>query len=942
MAYGNKADTARNAPVEINEAPQTAWKKVTSGMGKTFAGALGLINTVPTIFGGRMETTVEAIKNVEGETVKDRFIDIIRNQIEIEKKDPFKIAKKWGRTIKGDLSEIGTEKGVKDFSQTFLTKGDKLTTKQNVGATAASIALDILLDPLTYMTLGGSSALKIGGSGLTKAGTKVYAKLIGKGVAKGLTREVAQEAAEKTMTKMLSRGGQASRLFSEGGIRFADWIPKVAGESIVPYKNISKFVEPIGKYTGLGKAYKGLKNWELTKAVKKAVSTTAGVPEDLFKFSKKAQNLREYENIKEVQQYIKPLQDLGSFTNKEAEEIFNAIRKPELYTKSADKIKGAADIISNRFTDIRTSLVNRGVDVGWLDDYVPQLYDDMYGKEFAENIKKFTTELPGKAKGETLTETVTKVIEKGGLKRGKEFFEHPRTLFKTVEEAEAAGHKINKNIFDLLNAYESGATRIHAFMDLVDKVKPTGINLAEIAKAGGQIPEGYVKGSGMLDNIALPKDVASYLGSFQKTFFNNAELKTFLKYYDSALRYWKTMATVVSPGFHFRNFFSNIFNSFLGGNKNPLNYLDTAKALKTGTNTIVTQGGEKVTGAWIIDEFSKRGLKGGWFSGELGKQSLKETLKPTSKKVLKGLNIMGTEGYLAKGGKKFGTDVEEFSRLTHFIDVFKKTGDLDLAAEETFKYLFDYGDLTPFWKNVVNKGFPFGTWLRKNTALQFEQIIKQPAKYGISIKAKKLLESFSEAPDETYLPEWLKKEMAMRTPFKDSQGNFIYMRLDLPYLGIGDVTDWRSILGGITPAAKVPAELGFGKELFTGKPIERYPGYTSSVPGYIGILPEAIKKRLGVVRAKNPKTGKIEERMSPYMAYILRQNPLMSKIGKLIPFPEQTEYQTTSRLSKLMSILGGIGITPYDVEYRKKVYEKEQKQLLNTYKKRLEEVKLWK
>jgi hypothetical protein len=278
------------------------------------------------------------------------------------------------------------------------------------------------------------------------------------------------------------------------------------------------------------------------------------------------------------------LKKLGKFNNFEAENIFNAIRKIDVYEQAPVKIKNAADIIAQRFTDIRKGLVERGIDIGYLDRYAPQLYADAFGAEFAENIKRFATEMPETAKG----------VVSGGLKRGKEFFEYPRLLFNTVEEAEAAGFKIKKNIFDLLGSYEAGANRIHAFMDIVEKIKPIGVNLtSEAGEAAKKIPAGFIKGSGMLENYAFPKDVANYMGSFQKTFLNNAELKTFLKYYDNAMRWWKTMATVVSPGFHVRNFLSNIFNSWLGGNKNPLNYIDAAKVFK-GTGIVTTQAGEMV------------------------------------------------------------------------------------------------------------------------------------------------------------------------------------------------------------------------------------------------------------------------------------------------------------------------------------------------------------
>lgn len=922
---------------QIEEAPQSIWKKITTVGGKALLSALGVVNIPETVVGGGFEYGLN--KRPTKEEVE------LLKPTKFEYKFPYKfsgepakyVAKKAWKTLKGDLGEIGTEKAVKKVAEEL--KGGELTKGQSIAATAVSILIDIAVNPTTHLSFGTSSTLKVGAKGakavgLTKAGTKAYATLIKAGVAKGLAREAAVEAAKKAMAQMLKKGlPKTAGLFSKGGVRFANWIPKVGGQSIIPYEDVAKFIEPIAKYTGLGKVYKGLKGWEMTRAITKAVSPSAGVPEELYKFGRKAKALREYETLKATEKYIEPLKELGKFGKKEAEDIFNAIRKIDVYENAPVKIKKAADMIAERFSSIRKGLIDRGVDIGYLDRYAPQLYADSFAKEFAENIKKFATELPKGTKA-------VKKITVGAAKRGKEFFEYPRMLFKSVEEAEAAGFKVKKNIFELLSSYEAGASRINAFMDIVEKVKHIGV---DVTKA--KVPKGFIKGSGVLENYAFPKDIANYLGSFQKTFFNNAELKTFLKYYDKTLRWWKTMATTVTPGFHARNFMSNIYNSWIGGNKNPLNYLDAAKVFK-GTGAVTTQAGEKVTGSIVLEEAMKRGVLGrGWFgyAGELGAEKITGESQDLYKTVLKGLNIMSTEGYLAKAGRKFGVTVEDYSRLAHFIDAFKKTGDFDHAAVEAFKYLFDYSELTPFWRNVVNRGFPFGTWLRKNTALQFEQIVKQPAKYGLTVKVKKFVESFSEheKPDETYLPEWQKKEMAIRLPVKDREGNFIYARLDLPYLGISDVLDWRTLLGSVTPAVKIPAEMGFGKELFTGKNIERYPGYTAAVPGYIGILPDWIKKYLGVVRAKNPKTGRIEERMNPYASYLLRQNPLMSKIGKLIPYPEETQYQTVSRPYKGASILLGIGINPYDVGYRKKVYEKEQKELIDAYRKRLKEVKLW-
>jgi len=920
------------------EVPETKLQKFTHGAARTLGSILGAVSLPETVVGG----LIEFLTNPNSD------LDIVRQ--------------KALKTLKGDITEIGTQKGLTQAIENKV--GHPLSRGQHIATTLASIGLDMLVNPLSYLTFGSGTAIdipaKIGEEAaiagtkeaavtgakaaaevapktikayLTSAGKTAYASFIKAGVENGLTREAATEAAKETMGKLLQEG--VDRYFSKGGVRFAEWLPKVGGQSIISQESISKVVRPIAKVTGISKATEAIKNSDLVKAINRAINPMADVPEDLYKASRKAFAERSFETAKAAQEYQKSLLDLGRFNSKEAEQIFDAIRKPELYEAAPDKIKKAADIIAKRFSDLREGLVKRGVDIGYLENYVPYLYKDEFGKEFAENLKNISQKFE-KVAGE-------KTVNVGGLSRKKEFFEYPRTLFNTVEQAQQAGFKINKNIFDALDAYEAGASRIHAFMDLVDKVKNQAVDLT---KEGAKIPEGFVKGTGLLEKYALPKDTARYLGNFQKLFFDNAEMRTFLKYYDKALGWWKTMATVESPGFHIRNFLSNLFNSWLGGNQDIRNYFDAMKIIKNPTAEVVTNAGEKVTGERILEEAAKRNVLGkGWFgyAGELGTDRLAQRMMPTYKKVLQGVNPLSTQSYAAKFGRKFGASVEEYSRLAHFIDVFKKTGDFDKAAEETFKFLFDYSELTPFWKNVMNRVMPFGTWLRKNTALQFEQLLKQPAKYAVIPEFKKFAESFSEneKPDETYLPEYLKKEIAIRMPLKDENGNFYYARLDLPYLGISDITDWRTLFSSLSPAIRIPIELFAGKQIYTGKDIEKYPGYTAPVPGYIGILPSAIKKNIGVVRAKNPATGEYEQRMNPYIAYLLMQNPMAVKVGKLIPFPEETEYQKSSRPANIASILGGIGFTPYNQQYYKKVFEKEQQNLANAYNKRLKQIKKW-
>jgi len=99
----------------------------------------------------------------------------------------------------------------------------------------AGTALDIGLDPSTYLTLGTSVAPKIGGKTLSKAGTKTLKKGV---------KDVGRKQAEIDLAKVLATGGkQADKLVDKGGIKYM-------GKSIVP----GKYIKKAGEKTGLTKA----------------------------------------------------------------------------------------------------------------------------------------------------------------------------------------------------------------------------------------------------------------------------------------------------------------------------------------------------------------------------------------------------------------------------------------------------------------------------------------------------------------------------------------------------------------------------------------------------------------------------------------------------------------------------------------------------------------
>lgn len=103
------------------------------------------------------------------------------------------------------------------------------------------------------------------------------------------------------------------------------------------------------------------------------------------------------------------------------------------------------------------------------------------------------------------------------------------------------------------------------------------------------------------------------------------------------------------------------------------------------------------------------------------------------------------------------------------------------------------------------------SWVRKNIPLQIEQFIKQPGKY---VTVQKWLEALGEPTPREQIPEWLRETMSV--PLPGGQ----YMLPRLPYEDLARL-NVRDLLGGLTPFATAPFEIGMGRRLYTGVPIRQ-------------------------------------------------------------------------------------------------------------------------
>ena len=763
-------------------------------------------------------------------------------------------------------------------------------------------AADVLLDPTTYLTLGAG------------AGAKVSGKVAAKGLGKVIPKALGKEAVDR------------------GGLKFA-------GASLIPGSVIESGVEKIG----LNKAGSLLRDSKPVQVLGKALVPNfreAGTDKaawDAFVDTKKGyQNSLSYAQNKAVDDAISMAE---GFTPAERTAASHAVQHPSMYMGASDKVKKLADAASKSLDSSAAEEVGLGLLKTPRANYLPGIYPDKERKFLGGIINNPGIKASIGGHGKAKTYDTLAQAQNAGLK--------PETdIAKLVGSRQVVSARAVETQKFINETIEKHGTKINA--KNIDKIDPSmGVYLPKGSLAffpAGTVPNEVlqlVKGmskdemievpagvirSGMLVSkdvpvYALPKQIAGELNNF-KALQSDEGSKGILGAYDAALNLWKGYATAVNPGFHIRNAQSNVFQTALNSGKELLNPMNHVRALgvnatelpligKKVADKTIDVGGKKMTLAETKELMKKEGVIGsGWFGADIPgyiEKKLDAGIKGNLSPQL--LNPLSQNNALIKAGRTVGTGVENQARAFNFLSELKKTGNAKQAAKTVNKTLFDYGDVTPFEKNVLKRTVPFYTWLRKNVPLQTENLIRTPGKYAATQKALNGVGDLSEPVDEKNIPDYMDNPNWIKTPLEQG-GNPMYWNANLP---IGDLEKLnpaqigKTALSSLSPLLKAPLELGFNQNTFFGDKIEKYPGEMKKAPGYVPDLPDAVVKLLGAQYGVS-KEGVEELQVPADVRYMMSQVPFMENVSKSL------DLKGDKKFNQLLTFLMGAKITPYDAK----------------------------
>ena len=361
----------------------------------------------------------------------------------------------------------------------------------------------------------------------------------------------------------------------------------------------------------------------------------------------------------------------------------------------------------------------------------------------------------------------------------------------------------------------------------------------------------------------------------------------FGRYYQKALRIWKTSVTIYLPSHHIRNAIGDVNLMWLAGHNDPRAFIWSKRIMHSQRTKYkeATKAGDFATQAQLTDPSAAK-----WAATRGGDVIITERGVPVTadqlyvgahqRGLLKDANqiedIFGESriGIRPLGGhaNRVATTAAEYRehyiRLAHFTSAVKKNlkknkdiqKAMDVAADEVRKWHPDGTDLTRFEQKYMRSLMPFYSWLRKSTPLLFESLVQRPAKalaYPRGMTTLQQLlgqEGVSVAdpfPDDQLFPQWIRDygigpigNPVSDNPFSkfwgllgknmvDERGDhkgYTVVNPSLPMIDFfqqyGGSSGWdtgRGIVDTLSPFIKVPYEVATDQQ-FTGQPISREGG----------------------------------------------------------------------------------------------------------------------
>ena len=373
---------------------------------------------------------------------------------------------------------------------------------------------------------------------------------------------------------------------------------------------------------------------------------------------------------------------------------------------------------------------------------------------------------------------------------------------------------------------------------------------------------------------------------------------------------WKLNVTATHPAYHFMNFNSNIvLNSLKIGHHifdtkahmaGVYAALDESKTLKWLAESKLSQksetvrkivqngmkaargkldeeielyGGQKMKLSALIDEAAENNvIHRDMLAFDIGGETLPSGTRFTWSERLMQMNPASHQFAPYQVGMKFASTIENQMRLQNYIVNRGKGLSPQMAALETAEALYDYGNLTKFERSA-NIFVPFYTFSRRNIANYMKMSVTKPGLVTSQLKFWETMLPSGEELRERY-PTWVGKRVTAKW------GDKLTMGFQLPIEDILNFvpTEDSKVLNRINPILKVAVEKGTGRDLWSGRELDKvvsgdefgfvYKLAKSDLPDWLTASAKKIVKLVGVEEIID-RQGRKRYEIDPDMRHLL-------------------------------------------------------------------------
>ena len=347
-----------------------------------------------------------------------------------------------------------------------------------------------------------------------------------------------------------------------------------------------------------------------------------------------------------------------------------------------------------------------------------------------------------------------------------------------------------------------------------------------LGRRADDAPDHWVTIKG-IEGVKFDGKLAPFIEKMYETISDPKKLHPFLKFTDSATRWWKMWSLGLRPAYHARNVIGNLWNAYNIGGMNP-----ASGRRFTQAGIIQRQGKRKsgFSGSVQLGKFKNEAggnahtredlwriaqedgiMNHGQYGADVIQNMERYALNEAPKSPLSALGqwiTPSTKSKLLHKGFATGTTLENNTRLALYLDTLAKTGSRKSARANVKKALFDYADLSPFEQAWMKRFIPFYTWSRKNIPAQIEALIKNPQR---AVKVDHLIDNIQYGVDTPSLeetneflrgrkPVWIDKFM----DGGEDVNNAITLMNWIPYVDPDRLMDWKPIRGGHLKGSGIP------------------------------------------------------------------------------------------------------------------------------------------